>query len=51
MVARLASHGVTVDGGATMASCWGEAVDYGWAIESLRWRRSHDCLHPPFAAG
>ena len=35
MVARLASHGVTVDGGATMASCWGEAVDYGWAIDSM----------------
>jgi hypothetical protein len=51
LVTRLASHGVTVDGGATMPSWWGESVDYGWAIESLRWLRSHDRPHPPFAIG
>jgi hypothetical protein len=47
LVARLASHGVDVDGGATLPSWWGGSVDYNWEIDWLRWRGSQN----PAAAG
>jgi glucose/arabinose dehydrogenase len=48
LVARLASHGVAVDGGATLPDWWGGSVDYGWEIDWLRWRDHPD---PTSAAG
>ena len=42
LVARLASHGVDVDAGATLANWWGGSVDYGWEIDWLRWRGHRD---------
>ena len=51
LAGRLASHGVALDGGATMPSWWGEAVEDGWAIDLLRWLRSRDHPHPPSAVG
>ncbi len=36
LVGRLASHGVAVDGGATLPAWWGGSVDYAWEIEWLR---------------
>ncbi len=47
LVARLASHGVAVDGGATLPGWWGGSVDYGWEIE---WLRSRDRRYPATAA-
>ncbi|HEY6320617.1 MAG TPA: DUF222 domain-containing protein [Thermoanaerobaculia bacterium] len=38
LAARLASHGVAVDAGATVPDWWGGPVDYGWEIDWLRWR-------------
>jgi hypothetical protein len=37
LVSRLAGHGVTVDAGETLPSWDGGPVDYGWAIDWLRW--------------
>jgi hypothetical protein len=48
LVARLASHGVAVDAGATLPDWWGGPVDYAWEIDWLRWR---DSLDPASAAG
>jgi hypothetical protein len=48
MVARLASHGVAVDGGATLPAWSGGSVDYAWEIDWLRWR---DRQVPAAAAG
>jgi Domain of unknown function (DUF222)/HNH endonuclease len=48
LVARLASHGVAVDGGATLPSWRGGPVDYGWEID---WLRSCDRRYPASAAG
>jgi Domain of unknown function (DUF222)/HNH endonuclease len=48
LVARLASHGVAVDAGATLPGWWGGPVDYAWEIDWLRWR---DSLDPASAAG
>jgi Domain of unknown function (DUF222)/HNH endonuclease len=48
LVARLASHGVAVDPGATLPDWWGGPVDYAWEIDWLRWR---DSLDPASAAG
>jgi Domain of unknown function (DUF222)/HNH endonuclease len=48
LVARLASHGVAVDAGATLPDWWGGPVDYGWEIDWLRWRDHRD---PASAAG
>src|ERR1700724_1775883 len=42
LAARLASHGVAVDAGATLPDWWGGAVDYGWEIDWLRWRDPRD---------
>ena len=42
LVARLASHGVDVDAGATVPDWWGGSVDYGWEIDWLRWRDHRD---------
>jgi hypothetical protein len=42
LVARLASHGVAVDAGATLPDWWGGSVDYGWEIDWLRWRDHRD---------
>src|ERR1700720_955415 len=42
LAARLASHGVAVDAGATLPDWWGGAVDYGWEIDWLRWRDHGD---------
>ncbi|HEV3076588.1 MAG TPA: DUF222 domain-containing protein [Thermoanaerobaculia bacterium] len=42
LVARLASHGVDVDAGATLPDWWGGPVDYGWEIDWLRWRDHRD---------
>src|ERR1700724_323635 len=42
LAARLASHGVAVDAGATLPDWWGGAVDYGWEIDWLRWRDHRD---------
>jgi hypothetical protein len=42
LVARLASHGVAVDAGATLPDWWGGPVDYGWEIDWLRWRDHRD---------
>jgi hypothetical protein len=42
LVARLASQGVAVDGGATLPDWWGGSVDYGWEIDWLRWRDHRD---------
>jgi hypothetical protein len=47
LVARLASHGVAVEGGATLPNWWGGSVDYGWEIE---WLRSVDRRYPATAA-
>ncbi len=47
LVERLASHGVAVDGGATLPDWWGGSVDYGWEIE---WLRSSDHRYPATAA-
>jgi hypothetical protein len=48
LVTRLASHGVAVDGGATLPSWRGGPVDYNWEIDWLRWRNQQ---HPTYAAG
>jgi len=42
LAARLASHGVTVDGHATLPDWWGGPVDYGWAIDWLRYCDGRD---------
>ena len=42
LVARLASHGVAVDAGATLPNWWGGPVDYAWEIDWLRWRDRQD---------
>jgi hypothetical protein len=42
LVTRLASHGVAVDAGATLADWWGGPVDYAWEIDWLR-LREHQC--------
>ncbi len=47
LVARLASHGVAVDAGATLPYWWGGSVDYGWEIE---WLLSLDRRYPATAA-
>src|ERR1700681_1000367 len=43
LAARLASHGVDVDAGATLPDWWGGPVDYGWEID---WLRSSDRRYP-----
>jgi hypothetical protein len=48
LAARLASHGVDVDAGATLPDWWGGPVDYGWEID---WLRSRDRRYPAAAAG
>jgi Domain of unknown function (DUF222) len=48
LVARLASHGVAVDAGATWPTWWGGPIDYGWEID---WLRSRDRQYPASAAG
>jgi Domain of unknown function (DUF222)/HNH endonuclease len=48
LVARLASHGVAVNAGATLLDWWGGPVDYAWEIDWLRWR---DGLDPASAGG
>ncbi len=48
LAARLADHGVAVDGGATVPEWWGGPVDYAWEIDWLRWR---DQRCPPAGAG
>src|SRR5258708_2393088 len=48
LAARLASHGVDVDAGATLPDWWGGPVDYGWEID---WLRSRDHGYPASAAG
>jgi Domain of unknown function (DUF222)/HNH endonuclease len=48
LVARLASRGVAVDGGATLPDWWGGPVDYAWEID---WLRSRDQGSPASAAG
>jgi Domain of unknown function (DUF222)/HNH endonuclease len=40
LVARLASHGVAVDGHATLPDWWGGPIDYAWEIDWLRCRNS-----------
>jgi hypothetical protein len=47
LVERLASHGVTVEAGATLPAWWGGPVDYNWEIDWLRWRGSQDLHTPP----
>ncbi len=47
LVARLASHGMAVDAGATLPHWWGGSVDYDWEIE---WLRSRDRRYPETAA-
>jgi len=42
LAARLASHGVTVDGHATLPDWWGGPVDYALAIDWLRCRDGRD---------
>ncbi|HXM70990.1 MAG TPA: DUF222 domain-containing protein, partial [Thermoanaerobaculia bacterium] len=42
LIARLASHGVAVDAGATLPDWWGGPVDYAWEIDWLRWRDHRD---------
>ena len=42
LIARLVSHGVDVDAGATLPDWWGGSVDYGWEIDWLRWRDHRD---------
>ena len=42
LAARLASQGVTVDGHATLPDWWGGPVDYGLAIDWLRYRDGRD---------
>jgi hypothetical protein len=46
LVERLASQGVAVDARATLPDWWGGPVDYGWAIDWLRWRAGQT-RHPP----
>ena len=48
LATRLASHGVAVEGGATLPDWWGGPVDNGWEIDWLRWRDHRD---PASAAG
>jgi hypothetical protein len=48
LVTRLATKGVAVDGRATLPDWWGGSVDYGWAIDWLRWRDHRD---PEVVAG
>jgi hypothetical protein len=48
LVARLASHGVAVEAGATLPDWWGGPVDYAWEID---WLRSRDQGYPDSAAG
>jgi len=48
LVARLASHDVAVDAGATLPDWWGGPVDYAWEID---WLRSRDRQVPASAAG
>jgi hypothetical protein len=56
LVSRLAGHGVAVDAGETRPSWDGGPVDYGWAIDWLRWvdRRpkppAREVLESPLAA-
>ena len=37
LVQRLANQAVTVVAGDTLPDWWGGPVDYGWAIDWLRW--------------
>jgi hypothetical protein len=48
LVARLASQGVAVDGGATLPDWEGGPCDYNWEIE---WLRSRDCRDQASAVG
>jgi hypothetical protein len=48
LVARLASHGVAVEAGATLPDWWGGPLDYAWEID---WLRSRDRPYPASAAG
>ena len=50
LVARLASHGVAVDGGATLPDWWGGPVDYACAPPEAAQHGLHRCksrLRPP----